>query len=180
MVDQITRMTGCNVLRYFKFLAFSDWNNKPENTAVGCSLLCHRIHAQQRQMWLKWTGIPSRPSNWAWGSDNVRVIQSHGVYAVVVYRGGLFQKHADNEKMTHCRHWQRAHSSGPSLLSGFAVSAHRAEEGERGRKLEWIRQREIKKQQSILVYSKKKKKKKIPILVHKQEIHLNEFCWPVS
>lgn len=33
--------------------------------------------------------------------------------------------------MTHCRHWQRAHSSGPSLLSGFAVSAHRAEEGEK-------------------------------------------------
>lgn len=33
--------------------------------------------------------------------------------------------------MTHCRHWQRAHSSGPSLLSGFAVSAHRAV-GQRG------------------------------------------------
>jgi len=50
--------------------------------------------------------------------------------------------------MTHCRHWQRAHSSGPSLLWGFAVSAHRAvEEGDerkrrekqRGRRAEPLR-----------------------------------------
>lgn len=61
-----------------------------------------------------------------------RVIRSHGVYTLFSSTGGwegLFQKHADNEKMTHCRHWQRAHSSGPSLLSGFAASAHRAEKG---------------------------------------------------
>lgn len=42
---------------------------------------------------------------------------------------GGTQKHADNERMTHCRHWQKAHSSGPSLQSGFAVSAHRATDG---------------------------------------------------
>lgn len=36
--------------------------------------------------------------------------------------------------MTHCRHWQRAHSSGPSLRSGFAVSVHRAKKTEKKRK----------------------------------------------
>lgn len=50
--------------------------------------------------------------------------------------------------MTHCRHWQRAHSSGPSLLSGFAVSAHRAEEEEteREKKKQRVGQREGERQ----------------------------------
>lgn len=58
---------------------------------------------------------------------NVRVIQNLGSTVLSSTRMDCSsQKHTDNEKMTHCRHWLRAHSSGPSLRSGFVVSAHRA------------------------------------------------------
>ncbi len=59
------------------------------------------------------------------------------IYMDFIYRArGGTQKHADNERMTNCRHWQKAHSSGPSLQSGFAVSAHRAADGREKRKTE--------------------------------------------
>lgn len=60
-----------------------------------------------------------------------RVIQSLGS-RLLEARWVATQKHTDNERMTHCRHWQRAHSSGPSLQSGFAVSGHRAKDREKG------------------------------------------------
>lgn len=59
----------------------------------------------------------------------LRVIQDGDLYGLHLRARGGTQKHADNERMTHCRHWQKAHSSGPSLQSGFAVSAHRAKDG---------------------------------------------------
>lgn len=101
------------------------------DSVVGRSLLVSPDSTYaQVAMWFRRAALLQTGSG---GEVIVRVIGSHGVYTLISSMAGwgeeLLQKHADNEKMTHCRHWQRAHSSGPSLRSGFAASAHRAKKG---------------------------------------------------
>lgn len=89
------------------------------------------IIAFQRNFFLKFLKLKSYEgrTNFLlkhWGVFELSEMEIY-MYSIYRARGGT-QKHTDNERMTHCRHWQKAHSSGPSLQSGFAVSAHRAVE----------------------------------------------------